>query len=372
MLVMPYVRFRWFGRLATLAGLLVSAAAPVVADAAPAGARQASGSSVGKPTAARPASVAKSKQKSTRTPTVRASKPRTSPAAARRARLARARAARLARELREVQTPRYKTDESGALVPDIRAEAAIVYNPVTQEVLWAENENEQRSIASITKVMTAVVFLEHEFDLSRQVAVNPADMRGASVTYLRKGERLTANDVLHLTLIASDNAAARTLARISPLGPEAFIDRMNAKAVELGLTHTHYADPSGLDAENTSSAYDMARLIAFASADERISPIMRLAAHTITTSRRTITIHNTNRLVGTEVDVRGGKTGFIRKSGYCLATLLRLPQIQDPIAVVVLGARSNAARFWETRHIFNWLASRTAQVVGSAGTKGYE
>jgi D-alanyl-D-alanine carboxypeptidase len=94
-----------------------------------------------------------------------------------------------------------------------------------------------------------------------------------------------------------------------------------------------------------------------------------MAAHTVTTSRRTITIHNTNRLVGSEVDVRGGKTGFISKSGYCLATLLKLPQSQEQIAVVVLGARSNAARFWETRHLFNWLATRTAQVVGVAGAK---
>jgi D-alanyl-D-alanine endopeptidase (penicillin-binding protein 7) len=268
--------------------------------------------------------------------------------------------------------PRYKVDENGSLVPDIRAEAAIVYNPITHEVLWAENEKASRSIASITKVMTAVVFLEDEFDLGREVVVDRADMRGASTTYLRAGERLTADDVLHLLLIASDNVAARTLARNSPLGPQAFIDRMNAKALELGLTDTHYADPSGLDSNNVSSAYDMARLIAFAASDERIAPVMRTSNYTIRTSRRTISIHNTNRLVGTEIDVRGGKTGFISKAGYCLATLLRLPQSDDQVAVVVLGARSNAARFWETRHILNWLAAKTSQVVSAGNGKTYE
>jgi D-alanyl-D-alanine endopeptidase (penicillin-binding protein 7) len=211
--------------------------------------------------------------------------------------------------------------------------------------------------------MTAVAFLEHEFDLGREVTVDRVDMRGASTTYLRGGERIAVDDLLHLLLIASDNVAARTLARVSLVGYDGFIERMNTKAQELGLTTTHYADPSGLDARNVSSAFDMARLIAFAASDERIAPIMRKSEHTLTTSRRTITVHNTNRLVGSEVDVRGGKTGFIRKSGYCLATLLKLPQSGDQVAVVVLGARSSAARFWETRHIFNWLSAKTSQVV---------
>jgi D-alanyl-D-alanine carboxypeptidase len=111
----------------------------------------------------------------------------------------------------------------------------------------------------------------------------------------------------------------------------------------------------------------MARLIAFAASDERIAPIMRKTDYALRLGRRQVSVHNTNRLVGSEIDVRGGKTGFIRKAGYCLATLLRLPQSEDQVAVVVLGARSNAARFWETRHILNWLASKTSLVVGAAG-----
>lgn len=313
--------------------------------------------------------TAVSKTKATAAPKAKAAAARKTKAkkatVSRRTRLARARAARVAQELRELAQPRYKLDSSGELVPDIRAEAAIVYNPVTQEVLYSTNENAERSIASITKVMTTVVFLENEFDFTRQVAVDPADLRGASVTYLRRGDRLTVGDLLHLTLIASDNAAARTLARVSPLGPQDFVARMNAKAVELGLTSTHYADPSGLDSNNISSAYDMARLIAFAASDERVAPIMQKATHTISTGRRTISVRSTNRLLGSEVEVQGGKTGFIRKSGYCLATLLKLPS-HDPIAVVVLGAKSSAARFAETRHLFNWLAAKTAPVVAAA------
>jgi len=297
-------------------------------------------------------------------------KKRYSASRARRVRLARARAAQRQREAREAMMPRFKVDERGETVPDLRAEAAIIYNPVTHEVLWEENATDSRSIASITKVMTAVVFLEHEFDLDREVVVDPADVRGASTTFLRGRERLRVDDLLHLTLIASDNAAARTLARHSLWGRDGFVQRMNEKAVELGLTSTHYADPSGLDPDNVSSAYDMARLIAYAAGDERIAAIMRKGDHTLRTSRRRITVHNTNKLVGTEVEVVGGKTGFIRKAGYCLATLLRLPQIPDPVAVVVLGARSNAGRFWETRHLLNWLAGRSDLLFGSSRSNG--
>jgi D-alanyl-D-alanine endopeptidase (penicillin-binding protein 7) len=282
-----------------------------------------------------------------------------------RARRARAKATANAAALKEAQQPRFKFDESGALVPDPRAEAAIIYNPETGKILWESHGEDQRSIASITKVMTAVVFLEESPDLSETVLIQPADMRGASTTYLKRGDKITKEDLLHLMLIASDNAAARVLARSSSYGAEGFIGRMNQKAVDLGLTSTHYSDPSGLLAANVSSAYDMARLITFVSKDPRISSVMQKQEYTATAGRRTINIHSTNQLVRQgDVDVQAGKTGFITKAGYCLATLLRLPQGGPPVAVVVLGAKSNAGRFWETRHLFNWLSTKAGDLLG--------
>jgi serine-type D-Ala-D-Ala endopeptidase (penicillin-binding protein 7) len=267
--------------------------------------------------------------------------------------------------LRDAQEPRFKLDENGASVPDLRAEAAIIYSPETGKVLWEENAQDQRSIASITKIMTAAVFLEDDPDLTREVVIQRADVLRASTTYLRAGYKVTNSDLLHLLLIASDNAAARALARISPYGSQGFIVRMNEKAAELGLTNTHYADPSGLLSDNVSTAYDMARLITHVASDHRIAEIMQKQHHSIHAGRRTINIHSTNQLVmNGDVDVLGGKTGFIRKAGYCLATLLRLPQGGPQVAVVVLGARSNAGRFWETRHLFNWLASKAQDLLG--------
>jgi D-alanyl-D-alanine endopeptidase (penicillin-binding protein 7) len=284
------------------------------------------------------------------------------PASARRSRVTRA--ALQARTLREAQEPRFKLDESGSEVPDLRAEAAIIYNPETGKVLWEQNSQDQRSIASITKVMTAAVFLEDDPDLTRQIVVERADVFRASTTYLRAGYKVTTGDLLHLLLIASDNAAARALARVSPHGSNGFITRMNTKAAELALTSTHYADPSGLLSDNVSSAYDMARLIAHVSGDHRIASIMQKQEYTVAAGRRQISIRSTNQLVRAgDVDVLGGKTGFIRKAGYCLATLLRLPHGGPQVAVVVLGAKSNAGRFWETRHLFNWLAGKAQDLI---------
>ena len=305
----------------------------------------------------------------------RAAKPVRSPrsvysarrSASRKARLARARAIATAREMADTVLPRYKVDASGDLVPDVRAAAAIIYNPETHQVLWEENSQSQRSIASITKVMTATVFLEDNPDLSQPVTVARSDVFRASTTHLRANDKVTADDLLHLLLIGSDNAAARALARVSSQGSEGFVRRMNEKAAELGLESTSYADPSGLLSDDVSSAYDMARLITHASADERIASVMRLPEYSVrTANRRTLTVRSTNYLLGhPDVDVRAGKTGFISRSGYCLATLLRLPESGQQFAVVVLGARSNAGRFMETKNLLSWLSAKASTLLAT-------
>ncbi len=328
----------------------------------PADARQASGAKStaqtagSAKTAARPAaSRAKAKSRVSRTSLTRA----------RAAAAARARRAAAVRQQREAMTPRFKRDELGNIVPDVRAAAAIVFDPLTGEVLWEENARDQRSIASITKVMTAVVFLADEPDLSQSVTVNRTDMRNASVTYLRAGESLSYDDLLHLMLIASDNGAARVLARTSEGGTAAFVARMNEMADHLNLKATHYTDPSGLESTNMSSAYDLSQLIAFAAGDPIIGSIMRTSSYEAHSSNGPISIHSTNKLLGTDVDVRAGKTGFISKAGYCLATLLQMPQ-GNPVAVVVLGAANSATRFWEARHLFEWVVGRASLVGGES------
>lgn len=287
---------------------------------------------------------------------------RTSSSARRRA-IARARASVLAREARDLATPRFRLDDAGREVPAPRAAAAIIYDPETNEVLFEEHGLEVRSLASITKVMTSLVALESFTDPAQVVKVTKPDVTAASTTHLRLGYEVSVDELMHLLLIGSDNAAARVLARTSPAGSEGFVARMNEKARELGLTQTHFEDPSGLLSGNVSSAFDIARLISYAAADERIGSIMRMAEFEFVPGRRSVHVNSTNRLVRSgELDVLGGKTGFISSSGYCLATLVRLPQTGRQVAMVVLGARSNAARFAETRHLFNWLNASSSAV----------
>jgi D-alanyl-D-alanine endopeptidase (penicillin-binding protein 7) len=290
-------------------------------------------------------------------------------ARAARIRAARAKSSRSARALADAKTPRFRTDEAGNVVPELRAAAAIIYDPATGKVLYEENAQDERSIASITKVMTAIVFLETATDLNQEVQIVRSDTLRASTTYLRTNDRVRLSDLLHLLLIPSDNAAARALARLSPLGYEGFIARMNQKADDLGLNHTAYTDPSGLYADNISSAYDMARLISFASEDDRIGPVMRTPEYSFRTVAgarspgRVITVRSTNQILRNgDMDVLGGKTGFISKAGYCLATLLKMPSGGPSLAVVVLGATSNLGRFWETRHLMTWLSERTGSL----------
>ncbi len=248
--------------------------------------------------------------------------------------------------------------------PRVRAAAAIVLDPVTGDALWELNAREPRPIASITKVMTAMLFLEQEPDLSRDVVISRRDVRRASTTYLRRGERVSLRDLVHLALVASDNVAARVLARASRWGTKRFISRMNAMAAELGLEQTRFTDPSGLHEGNVSSAHDVSRLIAAAGREPEIARIMRKRSHRISTSRQNRVVRNTNRLLDSRPDVVGGKTGYINEAGYCLATLIRVGD--RAVSVVVLGARSNAGRFQETRRLVDWLTRRARVLLSPA------
>jgi len=248
-------------------------------------------------------------------------------------------------------------------VPRIRAAAAILFNPSTGEVLWERNGFAARPIASITKVMTALVLLENQSDFSLDVVISPQDVYRSSTTHLRRRERISLENLLHLALIASDNAAARAIARTSRFGTDDFVERMNRKAIELGLDETRFVDPSGLDEGNVSSPFDVARLVVMAASDSKISRVMRKPDYEFRTSRRRVRIRNTNRLVRGRYIVQGGKTGYIDEAGYCLAAVVTLPNIADPVAVVVLGAGSNSRRFSEVRRLVDWVLDEGKSLV---------
>ena len=251
---------------------------------------------------------------------------------------------------------RFTLADSGVLVPQLDAAAAVVYDPASGEVLWESGGDDPRSIASLTKMMTALVFLESGANLAEEIVIVDSDVRRSFNYWLRAGDRVTVADLLHMLLIPSDNAAARALARTSVYGAEGFIDQMNRRAQELGLAATIYADPSGLDRDNVSTAYDMARLVSHVSANPTIARIMRRSEYTARPGGREVTVRSTNQLLrGGDYDVVAGKTGYIRLAGHCLATLLRLPESGEQVAVVILGAPTSALRFREARGLYAWV-----------------
>ena len=238
---------------------------------------------------------------------------------------------------------------------------AILVDPTSGEVLYEKNSGRQVPIASLTKLMTALVFVEQKPDLERTAEVQATDLAGGGLTRLRKGEQVSLGDLLHMSLMCSDNVATRILARSTVLGPADFIARMDQKAVELGLTHTSFVEPTGLDARNVSSASDVARLLHAAAHDPVIQGITTTRQYTVHAGARSHVFGNTNRLLyGDRYEILGGKTGFISQAGYCFATWVR-SQGRDVIAVV-LGAPTAATRFAD--------ASRMIQKTNSVAPTG--
>jgi D-alanyl-D-alanine endopeptidase (penicillin-binding protein 7) len=214
----------------------------------------------------------------------------------------------------------------------------------TGEVLYAKNADRVVPIASLSKLMTAMVFLGQKPDLDRSVEVTNTEIYGGGHTRLRRGERVRLEDLLHMSLMCSDNVATRVLVRESGLPLEDFLARMNHHSVELGLAHTRFVECTGLDERNVSNAEDCARMLKAAAADPVIQGIMTTRQHEFRSATRPHTVVNTNRLlVYGRYDVLGGKTGYIHEAGYCFATWVRT-QGRELVAVV-LGAPTAATRF---------------------------
>ena len=239
---------------------------------------------------------------------------------------------------------RYRRPPGGV----VWARNAFVLDPMSGAVLYEKNAGATAPCASLTKMMTALVFLEQKPDFDRIVEVTPNELNGGGHTQLRRGEQVRLGDLLHMSLMCSDNVATRVLVRESGLPAEDFLARMNRKAVELGLARTRFVEFTGLDERNVSTASDIARLLRAAADNETIQGISTTRGYdfrSLSAQNRARAHHvtNTNRLLYGRMDIRGGKTGFIRQAGYCLATWVRTDR-RDMIAVV-LGAPTNATRF---------------------------
>jgi len=244
----------------------------------------------------------------------------------------------------------------------IKSEAAVVLDANRGEILFEKNMEEKLPIASITKLMTSLVFVETNPNLNDTTTITPADAEGAGWSQLKIKETFTLYDLLHASLMSSNNRATRTLARSCGLTADEFIMRMNQKAQKIGLMNTIFFEPTGLDTNNRSTALDCARLLYFAQKESLIASIMGKTTYQFNSlgkRRRMHQIRSTNKLLFTSWtpraagNVRCGKTGYNGASGFCLSTLVEGRDGEEIIAVV-LGAPSSGTRFKEIKSIVEW------------------
>jgi D-alanyl-D-alanine endopeptidase (penicillin-binding protein 7) len=238
--------------------------------------------------------------------------------------------------------------------PRIYAHAACVVDCQTRSLLYGRRETEARPIASLVKLLTALVYLESGGDLDAEIEITPEDARGAGKSVLWKGHRFKARDVLYTALLSSDNRAARALARSTPYSLEQFIERMNNRAREIGCRSLSVVEPTGLSELNVASPLDVARLLAAALSNPTIGKVCRTYRHQFAqlNGRKKYRIVSSNRLLLSRYKELGGKTGYIVEAGWCVANMIDTPD--GPLAVVILGASSNSSRFSQARKLTDW------------------
>jgi len=239
--------------------------------------------------------------------------------------------------------------------PSLRCTAALVVDNKTGRILYGKNEHELRSIASLTKLMTAMVYLDTRPDMTRLVTISREDAANSAKSSLRQGETFVALDLLHAALMSSDNRAARAISRASGLSPAEFVRRMNRKAALLGLKDTRFEEVTGLSPNNVSTAYDCALLLHSAleyRLIKEITTMERFLYYSLNKKRRHQAT-NSNRLLSSQHKIAGGKTGYILASGWCLATRGSDPEGRD-ITAVILGSTSNSQRFRDADRALTW------------------
>jgi len=237
-------------------------------------------------------------------------------------------------------------------IPRLHVKAAYVED-ASGQVLFQKNPERVYSIASLTKLISAMVLLDTAPDWDRVVEIIPEDVRHSSRSHIRSREQIRVRDLMHASLMSSDNVATKALARSCGIDANEFVRRMNVKADSLGLSGAHFVEPTGLSEQNVATAQAVAKLLKAAAGNEIVSTIMQKEQYTFVSNRKVHRLVNTNRLLRSKWRVTAGKTGFIRESGYCLATNIQSPTGTE-ITAVLLGAPSNALRFAEARRILDW------------------
>jgi D-alanyl-D-alanine endopeptidase (penicillin-binding protein 7) len=241
-------------------------------------------------------------------------------------------------------------------VPSLKSNAALVLDQESGQVLYEKNIRSIAPIASITKLMTAMVTLDANLDPEERILINDGDIDWLKGTQsrLRVGAELSRDELLRLALMASENRAASALGRSYPGGKRAFVEAMNQKAQALGMTGTHFADPTGLSTGNVSTADDLAKLVFAAHGYPLIREYSTATSHTVRVAGRPQQFRNTNRLtMNSRWEIGLSKTGFINEAGRCL--VMQATLAGRAVIIVLLDSMGKYTRIADATRIRTWL-----------------
>ena len=244
--------------------------------------------------------------------------------------------------------------------PNLLSHAAMVFDPATGRALYSKNAESPVPIASITKLMTAMVVLEARLTMDEAVVIDSADIDTikGSRSRLPVGSAFRREDLLRLALMASDNRAAAALGRTYPGGTSVFVEAMNAKAARIGLHNARFVDATGLAPANVASPQDLALLVAEASTFPQIREYSttRELHVTLPNSKRSLGFNNTNALVrSSNWDIGLSKTGYINEAGKCLVMHATIGN--NPVVIVLLDSWGKLTRMGDANRIKKWLES---------------
>jgi D-alanyl-D-alanine endopeptidase (penicillin-binding protein 7) len=240
----------------------------------------------------------------------------------------------------------------------LRSGAALVLDQDTNEVLYSKNSEAVLPIASLTKLMTAMVVSEANQSMDERLSITDDDIDTEKGTHSRltPGVQLTRGTMLHLALMSSENRAANALGRNYPGGLSAFVSAMNAKAKLLGMADTHYVEPTGLSSMNQSSAHDLALLVNAAHQVPLLREYSTTPALDVEVGSRQMQFHTTDRLVANPSwDIGLQKTGFINEAGQCLVMQAQLAGRK--LIMVLLDSAGKYSRIADAERIRKWITS---------------
>jgi D-alanyl-D-alanine endopeptidase (penicillin-binding protein 7) len=239
---------------------------------------------------------------------------------------------------------------------DLKSSVAYVIDQDTNEVLVSKNDQAVLPIASITKLMTGVVISEAKLSMDESITItqDDVDTEKGSSSRLKVGTTLTRGELLHLSLMASENRAAHALGRTYPGGLQAFVDLMNAKAAALGMRDTRYIEPTGLSSKNQSSAKDLATLVSLAYQDPILRELSTSPSHQVEVGKHTLNYKTTNRLIkNPNWDIGLQKTGYISEAGQCLVMQAKIAGRK--LILVFLDSAGKLSRIADAERVRKWV-----------------